>query len=216
MKNLFYFLTVIIFCACNSKKTPNQVITATPTGIQGLQKNVAVIKTDVPAKSSLIFNPPHGQAGHSCDLAVGAPLNQMASAKPQQIIPQTTSTAKAVNQTGKNLNPAHGKPNHRCDIAVGATLDSKPAQKAIANQTVNVNTASSKKVAKGLNPAHGQPNHRCDIAVGKPLNSKPVQKAASINSLEVKNLEVSNGSKLNPKHGESGHRCDIAVGAPLT
>jgi hypothetical protein len=69
------------------------------------------------------MNPAHGQPGHRCDIAVGAPLNS----KPTQ---QTATTATAnnqpVQQVAPGMNPPHGQPGHRCDIAVGAPLDSKP------------------------------------------------------------------------------------------
>lgn len=169
MKNLFYFCAVILFCSCSNKKPEVQVVTATPTGMQGLQKTAPIPAANTHAKSNLIFNPPHGQAGHNCDLAVGAKLNQIAPVKPQEIPakPQAPLATSAKN-TNKNLNPAHGKPNHRCDIAVGASLDSKPMQKAtVINPTENKNLEANN--AAKLNPEHGKPNHRCDIAVGAPL-----------------------------------------------
>lgn len=71
------------------------------------------------AKTAPGMNPPHGQPGHRCDIAVGAPLNA------------TGSNASAGNkastpQTPPGMNPPHGQPGHRCDIAVGAPLNSKP------------------------------------------------------------------------------------------
>lgn len=171
MKNLFYFFAVILFCSCSNKKPEVQVVTATPTGIQGLQKTAPIPTTNTQAKSNLIFNPPHGQAGHNCDLAVGAPLKQAALTKPQQIPTQTqaiTPPVTTAKNASKNLNPAHGKPNHRCDIAVGAALDSKPMQKAtVINPKENKSLEASNGIL--LNPEHGKPNHRCDIAVGAPL-----------------------------------------------
>lgn len=75
--------------------------------------------------ASPVLNPAHGQPGHRCDLAVGAPLpatvnsttNAVPSATPEPIKPVDTKPA---------LNPAHGQPGHRCDLAVGAPL-STPA-----------------------------------------------------------------------------------------
>lgn len=54
------------------------------------------------------LNPPHGQAGHRCDIAVGAPLGGNTP----------------INNSTANLNPPHGQAGHRCDIAVGAPLPS--------------------------------------------------------------------------------------------
>lgn len=240
MKNLLYLPAIFVFFSCNSdQKDTNQTVIATPAGLEGLQKTntTAVPPAQTPTKT-LIFNPKHGQQGHTCALAEGAPLNQTAVAQPQQNItqPQAANVSApvpaTVNTSGKKLNPKHGEPGHRCDIAVGAPLDSKPVQAVQTNATQQVVAQTGNtKVAKGMNPPHGQPNHRCDIAVGAPLNSKPVQAASStpaqtINKAETKaplifpneakTPESQAGAKLNPKHGEPGHRCDIAVGAPLT
>lgn len=62
--------------------------------------------TAQPGKASGNINPPHGQPGHRCDIAVGAPLPGTATAD---------SPKPAVN-------PAHGQPHHRCDIKVGDPL----------------------------------------------------------------------------------------------
>ncbi|WP_231425420.1 hypothetical protein [Pedobacter sp. Leaf250] len=230
MKNFLYLSAIIIFCSCNSeKKDSNKTVISTPAGLEGLPKDTTTITAPQNPNKTLIFNPKHGQAGHTCALAEGAPLNQNAAAQPQQNINSTQPAAVSIpapvtNTNGKKLNPKHGEPGHRCDIAVGALLDSKPVQAAQASvsQPVVTQTANT-KVAKGINPPHGQPNHRCDIAVGAPLSSKPVQAAAvnpapntTITPAAVKTSETQTGAKLNPKHGDPGHRCDIAVGAPLT
>lgn len=179
MKYPFYLLAVALLCACNSseKKENTQAMIATPTGLEGLQKSNPSQPVAQNTKSNLIFNPPHGEAGHICALAVGAPLNQTAVAQPQQNAgPQPASSpapaVAVVNTSGKKLNPKHGEPGHRCDIAVGAPLDSKPTQVVTTTQPA-VTQVPAVKVGKGLNPPHGQPNHRCDLAVGAPLNSKP-------------------------------------------
>jgi hypothetical protein len=78
------------------------------------------------------MNPQHGQAGHRCDIAVGAPLNSPVAATNSQ--PQNALLLHTVNNaagaadetpTAEGMNPPHGQQNHRCDIAVGAPLDSK-------------------------------------------------------------------------------------------
>ncbi len=71
------------------------------------------------------MNPPHGQPGHRCDIAVGAPLNSKPAAPPKQIKEKILTPAVAATAPG--MNPPHGQPGHRCDIAVGAPLNSKPA-----------------------------------------------------------------------------------------
>lgn len=114
---------------------------ATPQQNQQISINPAEMKTSVaPAtkqKTAPGMNPPHGEPGHRCDIAVGAPLNSSVSKTTTTTTPTTTNTAvsKSLPATvsapttypdanGKALavNPAHGEPGHRCDIAVGAPL----------------------------------------------------------------------------------------------
>ena len=137
----------------------------------------------VASSGSAKINPAHGQPGHRCDIAVGAPLPATAqAANPTSGTLNTaanqpaalTANNSSANAPANGLNPAHGQPGHRCDIAVGAPLNSQPAAKTT---TPSVSSVSKPAVlqpdtlfAKGLNPAHGQPGHRCDIAVGKPLS----------------------------------------------
>jgi hypothetical protein len=128
------------------------------------------------------LNPAHGQPGHRCDLAVGAPLPgapqvninpQPSVAAANPVVPTTAAAPK--------LNPAHGQPGHRCDISVGAPLPDAgaaaqptpvPTPTVTAPPTNNptpvLNLPNSSAGIK-INPAHGQPGHRCDIAVGAPI-----------------------------------------------
>lgn len=115
----------------NSQPTPAQ-----PTGQQVAAAPVTVGKG---------MNPAHGQPGHRCDIAVGAPLNS-APAQPQ-----------ATQNKSFTVTPAQ----------VGAAN-----VKEIKGNTAQL-TSGSTKTAPGMNPPHGQPGHRCDIAVGAPLNSTP-------------------------------------------
>lgn len=107
------------------------------------------INSSKPAKTGAGINPAHGQPGHRCDIAVGAPLDS----KPiQASIQQPTTTANptpapavlpytpvstqsaAATPVAKGMNPAHGQPGHRCDISVGAPLDSKPTTPAVTTE----------------------------------------------------------------------------------
>jgi hypothetical protein len=196
MKYAFYLsiLTVLFGCNPSEKKENAQAVITTPTGLQGLQKSNITQPVAQQSKSNLIFNPPHGEAGHTCALAVGAPLNQSAATQPQQKPtpqPMPTPSVPIANAAGEKLNPKHGAPGHRCDIAVGAPLDSKPTQVVTTTQPA-VTQVPAVKVGKGLNPPHGQPNHRCDLAVGAPLNSKPAPVVSSppISPPEAKTTET--------------------------
>jgi hypothetical protein len=138
------------------------------------------------------LNPAHGQPGHRCDLAVGAPLPAATGRLPVLNNPTTTPIQNAAGTTipavqpqpvvtsaASGLNPEHGKPGHRCDIAVGQPLSSTPAKPQTTTTKTTPSPVVTPKVdntpdtmfAKGLNPAHGKPGHRCDIAVGQPLIS---------------------------------------------
>ncbi|MBS1754694.1 MAG: hypothetical protein KF741_12475 [Ferruginibacter sp.] len=90
-------------------------------------------------KGSVKLNPPHGQPGHRCDIAVGAPLDSKpGSSTTAPTIVTTQQPAQATNaglqqqKTAPGMNPPHGQPGHRCDIAVGAPLNSKPAPTPVA------------------------------------------------------------------------------------
>lgn len=198
MKRLLCILAIVSLAACTTKKPePAQSFVPKAEDLASLNQR---LKTPVvnPVGTSGALNPAHGQPGHRCDIAVGAPLNSPAKtitppsqpttiAQPVTASPQPTATVTTtaatqtatVNAKGEKLNPAHGQPNHRCDIAVGAPLNSKPTQAVVGTSkpkiTVTAPAASATQVPllneKGqrLNPAHGQPNHRCDIAVGAPL-----------------------------------------------
>lgn len=82
---------------------------------------------------SIGMNPAHGQPGHRCDIAVGAPLNSAPSTpasvpsitppvlgKASTPVPSAVGSSATVTQPG--MNPPHGQPGHDCAIAVGAPL----------------------------------------------------------------------------------------------
>lgn len=73
------------------------------------------------------LNPPHGQPGHDCAIAVGAPLNGSPAANAPQSAPSTMNfptapLAPASTPGGPRLNPPHGQPGHDCAVQVGAPL----------------------------------------------------------------------------------------------
>jgi hypothetical protein len=125
---------------------------ASPTGLAGAQSasvaaQPAVAQTQKvtqgstqAAKTAAGMNPAHGEPGHRCDIAVGAPLSSApatpavsktitmpqtgASAAPAtQVTPAAAKPAAATPGTGK-VNPAHGQPGHDCAVPVGAPLKS--------------------------------------------------------------------------------------------
>ena len=136
-------------------------------------------------EAEIKINPPHGEPGHRCDIAVGAPLNSPASNSTVEPA-KTTSVTPATSTKTANTTPPQSTGS------VGPTIENLKR----LNSPKPINYAPGATLT--VNPPHGQPGHRCDIPVGDPL---PVA--------------VNNSVKLNPPHGQPGHRCDIAVGSPL-
>ncbi len=67
------------------------------------------------------LNPEHGQPGHRCDIAVGAPLNSPTQQAPS-IPAQPTQNILTNTNREVTLNPPHGQPGHDCAIPVGQPL----------------------------------------------------------------------------------------------
>ena len=144
MKHLFPASLFLIFLVSCESKADNKeqivapsVLTPAPTNPISPAGNdtSAILKND----AGMALNPQHGQPGHRCELAVGAPLNAPVTTSSIQptitpaptVTPSNADTKKATpvsKATTAGLNPQHGEPGHRCDIAVGAPLNSKPAQ----------------------------------------------------------------------------------------
>ncbi|WP_433765156.1 hypothetical protein [Flavobacterium ginsenosidimutans] len=205
-------VTSLLFISCKKELEPQETTATSELVRLGLAKDTTkaapVVQNPAANPNTVLsdtkgINPAHGQPGHRCDIAVGAPLN---SAPPQQgqvtaqagqtvkvsqpqVVTTTTTTPVKV---AKGMNPPHGQPGHRCDIPVGAPLNSP---KATATTTAS-NTAQSGTVTQNFTVT--------------PPASNPVPALLSTENNEVK---VADG--MNPPHGKPGHRCDIAVGAPL-
>jgi hypothetical protein len=209
-------ITSLLFISCKKELEPQE---STPTSELiklGLVKDTAKTQTAVqmPATNPNTvlsdtkgLNPAHGQPGHRCDIAVGAPLNsapaqtqttttqsgQTVQVNPNQKNVVTTTTVAAPVKVGKGMNPSHGQPGHRCDIPVGAPLNSpiaKPVAAAPQGGTVEKT-----------------------FTVTPPANNSAVPALLSTESTNAKTVTTAEG--MNPIHGKPGHRCDIAVGAPL-
>lgn len=110
---------------------PTTTMTQTVTPQMLNQQNAA------PVKVAAGMNPSHGQPGHRCDIAVGAPLNSapgkaavtpqptQAASVPSQSIMTTPPPAAANVVTAPGMNPPHGQAGHDCAVAVGAPLPTK-------------------------------------------------------------------------------------------
>lgn len=92
------------------------------------------------------MNPPHGQPGHRCEIAVGAPL----SSAPKKTNINPAGTAKVTQAT--TVTPEMLKQ------AGAATPTQAPVTPVVT--------------APGMNPPHGQEGHVCGVPVGEPLPKK--------------------------------------------
>lgn len=104
-----------------------QPLNSAPTQKIESQPQQKITQTTVPMPAQPLkiapgMNPQHGQPGHRCDLAVGAPLNTPAPVK--ETNPQVVDAPNNPAPTGPKpaVNPPHGQPYHQCSIAVGAPL----------------------------------------------------------------------------------------------
>lgn len=168
------------------------------------QLNNNIVQPSLPAsQGGVTLNPPHGQPGHRCDIAVGAPL------------PNDGSAVSQVKPVGENE-------------AMPVVSGGVPQQVMQVQPQTQQNYVGAK--GEKLNPPHGQPGHRCDIPVGAPLNSKPAAQPAAPQQqvtqqqivIDPQQAQQHTGTtepgfsgKPNPPHGQPGHRCDIAVGEIL-
>ena len=122
---------LLIACGGDDKVKTEAAIPATAGAslLPSTDAPTTVIDTAALQKNDagVTLNPQHGQPGHRCDIAVGAPLNSPPSTASSAVITPPTTTAAApapkTNTAEVKLNPKHGEPGHRCELAVGAPLD---------------------------------------------------------------------------------------------
>ncbi len=147
----------------DSSDTPKTATAATPANgqpttlpqqPQTIQANPAAAPAQPVAAG---MNPAHGQPGHRCDIAVGAPLNSPkgATATPtpaaKAAAPAMTVTQTPV-KTAPGMNPPHGQPGHRCDIGVGEPLSSAPKKNGAAEVKAVTPTPAASATPALLNP----------------------------------------------------------------
>jgi hypothetical protein len=147
MKN--FILTIFVGAACvscgsnagNTGSSSNQQVKVTDsnaafntnTTTSGVQGQAPASTTNLPAgnTSTAGLNPAHGQPGHRCEVAVGAPLNSAPATKavtpsitqPAISTPSPSVSLPASGNSGTaRLNPPHGQPGHDCSVEVGKPL----------------------------------------------------------------------------------------------
>ncbi|TMI61562.1 MAG: hypothetical protein E6H07_18750 [Bacteroidetes bacterium] len=115
----------------NTTGAASPVVTTQPTQVS--QTTTAPPPTIVPVSQPLAgqpkLNPPHGQPGHDCTIAVGQPLKStttnvspIVNTQPTQAAQTTTAPTSKPVAGQPRLNPAHGQPGHDCSIGVGMPL----------------------------------------------------------------------------------------------
>lgn len=131
----------------NVQPIPNQTYAQPNQQVITPVQNTTQTVTQAPVATKPGMNPPHGQAGHRCDIQVGAPLN--------------SPVAKAATPAA-----TPGKPS----FTTTTTSTPNPTSTALPVGTPELlKTDTPVTTAPGMNPPHGQEGHRCDIAVGQPL-----------------------------------------------
>jgi hypothetical protein len=146
-------LLTLVITSCNSgiDQKAKQNTSPPPAGLINLpatngaipvnftDSNKPVISPKPAESANAALNPAHGQPGHRCEIAVGAPLSDAAT---NSITPGATS-----NNTPATIQPKN----------------------PITNNLQPQLTIPTPKATTRINPAHGQPGHKCDIAVGAPF-----------------------------------------------
>ena len=130
------FVSFIFFISCDSGSNNKEQLVAPSVSPTTDPTLPAIIDSAAAFKAGVALNPQHGQPGHRCDIAVGAPLNapvtniqpNVSATPPATTNTNTVAQIVVPNTSTAALNPKHGEPGHRCDIAVGAPLNSKPTQ----------------------------------------------------------------------------------------
>ena len=124
--------------------TTTEPITQTVTGQTDAEGNITFkgpeTKNGLPvanpsgAATGQRLNPAHGEPGHDCAVAVGAPLGGSSAGTapkpaatpklnaPATINPTPVAAPSQQGAVASGLNPAHGEPGHDCAIPVGAPL----------------------------------------------------------------------------------------------
>jgi hypothetical protein len=168
--SLTYIMIALVIISCSGDKKESQTSTEETTTVDSTSQPmmadsnqinsipVDMNHPDVPAGTPPAqpaaataegMNPAHGEPGHRCDIAVGAPLSSP---------PGKVNDAPATITSSPVSTPVPAPQN--------ITID--PQQ----NQTITVDPTKDQQptiTAPGMNPPHGQPGHDCSIAVGAPL-----------------------------------------------
>lgn len=155
-------LFIILLVSCDSKPedkdpllAPSVSSTTTNPILPGNNDSLAA------SDAGVALNPKHGEPGHRCDIAVGAPLN-------------TQPATSTIQPAASTIQPASSTIQPNVPTTIPPLTASTPTSTISTVSTeAKKPTTNLKTVTTALNPKHGEPGHRCDLAVGAPLNTKP-------------------------------------------
>jgi len=126
-------IAALVMAACNNSGSQQMVdlTPTTPVPLKTVTQPTQQTTTTAPSNNTNTgaLNPKHGEPGHRCDIAEGAPLNTAPTTISTTIptgntVPVvSTPTTQPANKNVK-LNPEHGQPGHDCSIPVGQPLKS--------------------------------------------------------------------------------------------
>ena len=153
MKSAFWAVCTVslLFVSCandrksesNSTSSPSfEVAPSSPVMPGEASVPPAPVPSDVNTATAGL-NPAHGQPGHRCDIAVGAPLNSA---------PSSSVTPPSPGGAAGSVLPGPRVGNIPSPVGTAPSFNTQPVA-----------------TAPGMNPPHGQPGHDCSIAVGAPL-----------------------------------------------
>jgi len=113
---------LVSFSCQDEKNTTDEKTQEVKSETTNATNKAAGKSTKVEVPSGDDPNPAHGQLGHRCDIAVGAPLNSSPTNKKPEL-KVNNGAEKSANTDNLKVNPAHGQPGHRCELPVGASLE---------------------------------------------------------------------------------------------
>ncbi len=125
----------IILSACGGSEAPTDTAATPAAATTVVQPSISTDAMQAQPGTAVVSdpNPPHGEPGHRCEIAVGASLSGApASSATIDAAPQTSpmfNTTPApvtfggeATTTAPGMNPPHGEPGHDCAVAVGSPL----------------------------------------------------------------------------------------------
>ncbi len=143
MKKIIFSLAALGILSVSCEETKKEAPDANATEQESVDNTTSTDNNE--AVAEVKKNPPHGQPGHRCDIAVGAPLDSAPTKNNVTAQPASNTTGQGfLSNSNTNAAPAQATPQRPAQTTA-AGMQGKP------------------------NPAHGQPGHRCDVKVGQPL-----------------------------------------------